>query len=116
MKFSKNVEYAKYLDGYITEAERWRNPGKEQKQEQEEKSEKFQLFIEKVVCQKEIVMQDDLKTNEKNIVKKTTYDKKVIGSTKQYKDSISSNDLMQIQQSLVSVKKSLRYLLKDIEK
>ena len=116
MKFSKNVEYAKYLDGYISEAARWRNPGIEQKQEQEEKSGKLQLFIEKVVCQKEIVMQDDHETNEKNIVKKTSFDKTVIGSTKQYKDSISSNDLMQIQQSLVCVKKSLKCLLKDVEK
>ena len=112
LKFLKDVEYEKYLDGYITEAEHWRNPGLEK--EQEEKSENIQLFIEKVFCKQGLNIQDDLDINEKSIVRKTTIKKKIIGS-KQYKGDISSNELMQMQQSLMCVSKSLKCLLKEKE-
>ena len=82
----------------------------EQEQEQEEKPENIQLFIEKVFCKQGLKIQDNLDINEKIIARK-----KIIGSTKQYKDNISSNDLMQMQQTLMCVRKSLKCLLKEIE-
>ena len=87
----------------------------EQEQEQEEKPENIQLFIEKVFCKQGLKIQDNLDINEKIIARRANTKKKLIGSTKQYKDNISSNDLMQMQQTLICVRKSIKCFLKEIE-
>ena len=146
--FSQNPEYNNYLVGYTEHVENSQDPDEEEEEEDDTpiielseeklntelysrrpgKTEQFECFINKVICDEKGNNAEDVKVDKtvlkEKIQKKfenwtdmeirlnTSVQKRNIQSTKREKETFTKNDIKEMKQSLIDVRIALNSLIK----